>query len=133
MRVSYTSIDGDVSYGGIDAHDFGKHFKGEVCYNEEKNLHYSTLTTEQTLRFAPKNRTPSTRIPGESKQDSISSVPYQPGNMLGLTKQIKTRVGNAFVHGLFGGERKRLSIAGIALLVVSIPPLPWTTLVLCVS
>ncbi|EPB86777.1 hypothetical protein HMPREF1544_06391 [Mucor circinelloides 1006PhL] len=128
MRVSYTSIDGDVSYGGIDAHDFGKHFKDEVCYNEGKKLYYSTLTTEQTLLFALKNRTPSTRIPGESKQDSINSVPYLSGNMLGLIKQMTTRAGNAFVHGLFGGERKRLSIAGIALLVVSMPPLPRTTL-----
>ncbi|CAO3625872.1 unnamed protein product [Mucor fragilis] len=111
MRGSYTSIDGDVSYGGIDAHDFGKHFKGEVCYNEEEDLHYPTLTTEQTLRFALKNKTPSTRVPGESKQDFINSVLYLLGNMLGLTKQMKTMVGNAFVRGLSGGERKRLSIA----------------------
>ncbi|CEP18981.1 hypothetical protein [Parasitella parasitica] len=111
MRTSYTNVKGDVTYGGIDAHDFGKHFKGEVCYNEEEDLHYPTLTTEQTLRFALKNKTPGTRIPGESKQDFINSVLYLLGNMLGLTKQMKTMVGNAFVRGLSGGERKRLSIA----------------------
>jgi ABC-type multidrug transport system ATPase subunit len=111
MRASYTSINGDVTYGGIDAHDFGKHFKGEVCYNEEEDLHYPTLTTEQTLRFALKNKTPSTRIPDESKEDFINGVLYMLGNMLGLTKQMKTMVGDAFVRGLSGGERKRLSIA----------------------
>ncbi|GAA5811509.1 hypothetical protein MFLAVUS_004946 [Mucor flavus] len=111
MRSSYTQIDGDVSYGGIDAKEFGKYFKGEVCYNEEEDLHYPTLTTQQTLRFALKNKTPSTRIPGESKVEFIDKILYMLGNMLGLTKQMNTMVGNAFVRGLSGGERKRLSIA----------------------
>ncbi|KAI7893457.1 ABC-2 type transporter-domain-containing protein [Mucor mucedo] len=111
MRASYTQIDGDVTYGGIDAKEFGKHFKGEVCYNEEEDLHYPTLTTQQTLKFALKNKTPSTRIPGESKAEFTDKLLYMLGNMLGLTKQMNTMVGNAFVRGLSGGERKRLSIA----------------------
>ncbi|EPB91141.1 hypothetical protein HMPREF1544_02021 [Mucor circinelloides 1006PhL] len=111
MRASYTSIDGEVSYGGIDAEEFGKHFRGEVCYNEEEDLHYPTLTTQQTLRFALKNKTPGKRLPGESKSEFIDKLLYMLGNMLGLTKQMNTMVGNAFVRGLSGGERKRLSIA----------------------
>jgi len=111
MRAAYVNIDGDVSYGGIDAREFGKYFKGEVCYNEEEDLHYPTLTTRQTLRFALKNKTPSTRIPGESKEQFTDKLLYMLGNMLGLTKQMNTMVGNAFVRGLSGGERKRLSIA----------------------
>ncbi|KAI8876069.1 hypothetical protein K501DRAFT_201265, partial [Backusella circina FSU 941] len=111
MRASYTKIEGDVSYGGIEAQEFGKHFKGEVCYNEEEDLHYPTLTTQQTLRFALKNKTPGKRLPEESKKEFIDKILYMLGNMLGLTKQMNTMVGNAFVRGLSGGERKRLSIA----------------------
>ncbi|GAA5812451.1 hypothetical protein MFLAVUS_005907 [Mucor flavus] len=111
MRASYTRIDGDVKYGGIDAQEFAKHFRGEVCYNEEEDLHYPTLTTRQTLRFALKNKTPGKRLPGESKAEFINKILYMLGNMLGLTKQMDTMVGNAFVRGLSGGERKRLSIA----------------------
>jgi ABC-type multidrug transport system ATPase subunit len=111
IRASFTGVFGEVSYGGIDAEEFSKYFKGEVCYNEEEDLHYPTLTTEQTLRFALKNKTPSTRLPGESKTDFIESLLYMLGNMLGLTKQMNTMVGDAFIRGLSGGERKRLSIA----------------------
>lgn len=111
MRASFTGVFGEVSYGGIDAKEFSKYFKGEVCYNEEEDLHYPTLTTEQTLRFSLKNKTPSTRLPGESKADFIESLLYMLGNMLGLTKQMNTMVGDAFIRGLSGGERKRLSIA----------------------
>lgn len=111
MRASYTNIEGSITYGGIEAKEFGKHFRGEVCYNEEEDLHYPTLTTKQTLRFALKNKTPGKRIPGESKEEFINKVLYMLGNMLGLTKQMNTMVGNAFVRGLSGGERKRLSIA----------------------
>ncbi|KAI8968506.1 ABC-2 type transporter-domain-containing protein [Mycotypha africana] len=111
MRASYTDIQGTVTYGGIEAEEFGKHFRGEVCYNEEEDLHYPTLTTRQTLRFALKNKTPGKRLPGESKSEFIDNVLYMLGNMLGLTKQMNTMVGNAFIRGLSGGERKRLSIA----------------------
>ncbi|RCH99225.1 hypothetical protein CU098_000518, partial [Rhizopus stolonifer] len=111
MRAGYTDVDGEVTYGSIDAREFSKYFKGEVCYNEEEDIHYPTLTTEQTLRFALKNKTPSTRLPGETKNDFVNEILYMLGNMLGLTKQMHTKVGNAFVRGLSGGERKRLSIA----------------------
>jgi ABC-type multidrug transport system ATPase subunit len=111
MRASYTNIEGSVHYGGIEAQEFSKHFRGEVCYNEEEDLHYPTLTTKQTLSFALKNKTPGKRIDGESKGEFINKILYMLGNMLGLTRQMNTMVGNAFVRGLSGGERKRLSIA----------------------
>ncbi|CAO3676817.1 hypothetical protein G6F70_002214 [Rhizopus microsporus] len=111
MRASYTKIEGTVTYGGIEAREFSKYYRGEVCYNEEEDLHYPTLTTKQTLSFALKNKTPGKRLEGESKKEFINKVLYMLGNMLGLTKQMNTMVGNAFVRGLSGGERKRLSIA----------------------
>ncbi|CAO3589784.1 unnamed protein product [Absidia cylindrospora] len=111
MRKSYTNVEGEVSYGGIEAQEFSKFFRGEVCYNEEEDLHYPTLTTKQTLTFALKNKTPGKRLPDESRAEFINKILYMLGNMLGLTKQMDTMVGNAFVRGLSGGERKRLSIA----------------------
>ncbi|KAI9007454.1 ABC-2 type transporter-domain-containing protein [Phycomyces nitens] len=111
LRGSYTSVEGDVSYGGIDHETFADKYRGQVCYNEEEDQHYPTLTAKQTLQFALRTKTPGARLPDESRKDFVNRVLYMLGNMLGLTKQMNTMVGNAFVRGLSGGERKRLSIA----------------------
>ncbi|KAI9272447.1 ABC-2 type transporter-domain-containing protein [Sporodiniella umbellata] len=111
MRGSYTDVDGDVSYGGIDAATFAKRYRGQVCYNEEEDQHYPTLTAKQTLQFALRLKTPGNRLPDETRDDFVNKVLYMLGNMLGLTKQMNTMVGNAYVRGLSGGERKRMSIA----------------------
>ncbi|CAO3636970.1 unnamed protein product [Cunninghamella blakesleeana] len=111
MRKSFTEVNGEVSFGGIDQATFANEFHGQVCYNGEEDLHYPTLTTRQTLQFALRTKTPGNRLPNESKTEFVNKILYMLGNMLGLTKQMHTLVGNAFIRGLSGGERKRLSIA----------------------
>ncbi|KAG2208507.1 hypothetical protein INT47_010203 [Mucor saturninus] len=111
MTGSYTDVNGTVSYGGIDADTFAKHYRGQVCYNEEEDQHYPTLTAKQTLEFALRMKTPGKRLPDETKNEFVDKILYMLGNMLGLTKQMNTMVGNAWVRGLSGGERKRMSIA----------------------
>ncbi|KAI9487482.1 MAG: ABC-2 type transporter-domain-containing protein [Benjaminiella poitrasii] len=111
MRSSFTTVKGTVSYSGFDHLTFARRFHGQACYNSEEDQHYPTLTTKQTLQFALRTKTPGTRLPNESKKEFIHKILYMLGNMLGLTKQMHTIVGNPFVRGLSGGERKRLSIA----------------------
>ncbi|KAG2224969.1 hypothetical protein INT45_000090 [Circinella minor] len=113
MRASYTKIGGEISYGGIDPVTFADQYRGQVVYNEEEDQHYPTLTLKQTLQFALRTKTPGNRLPDETKNDFVNKLIYLLGNMLGLTKQMETLVGNAFVRGLSGGERKRLSIAEV--------------------
>ena len=81
MRDSYTHIGGDVNYGGIDPDTFAKKYRGQVCYNEEEDQHYPTLTTKQTLEFALRTKTPGRRIPGESKADFVDRILYLLGSM----------------------------------------------------
>ncbi|KAI9314279.1 ABC-2 type transporter-domain-containing protein [Dichotomocladium elegans] len=111
MRSAYTYVGGDVSYGGIDPSTFAKQYRGQVVYLEEEDQHYPTLTLKQTLEFALRTKTPGNRLPNETRADFVDKILYLLGNMLGLTKQMNTMVGNAFIRGLSGGERKRLSIA----------------------
>ncbi|KAG2234181.1 hypothetical protein INT48_005981 [Thamnidium elegans] len=111
MRGSFTNVQGSVSYGGFEHDEFARRFRGQTCYNSEEDQHYPTLSTKQTLEFALRNKTPGTRLPNETRKEFINKILYMLGNMLGLTKQMDTMVGNAYVRGLSGGERKRLSIA----------------------
>ncbi|CEG82450.1 hypothetical protein RMATCC62417_16519 [Rhizopus microsporus] len=97
--------------GSSGADTFAKRYRGQVCYNEEEDQHYPTLTAKQTLQFALRLKTPGNRLPNETKKEFVNKILYMLGNMLGLTKQMNTMVGNAYVRGLSGGERKRMSIA----------------------
>ena len=35
QRDGYVSVQGDVKYAGIDAHEMARRYKGEVVYNDE--------------------------------------------------------------------------------------------------
>lgn len=104
-RASFAAVEGDVSYGGLSAKEQDKHYRGEVNYNQEDDLHFPNLTVWQTLKFSLINKT--------KKQDkeSIPVIIDALLKMFGITHTKDTLVGNAFVRGVSGGERKRVSIA----------------------
>lgn len=59
-----------------------------------------------------KTKTPGTRLPEMAhKKQFVTEFLDVLTKMYGLTKQVETVVGNAFIRGVSGGERKRLSIA----------------------
>ncbi|KAG0265706.1 hypothetical protein DFQ27_000439 [Actinomortierella ambigua] len=111
-RKNYKKILGSVTYNNLSPETVRKHYKGEVLYNQEDDFHYPTLTVRQTLDCAIKAKTPRTRLAElGSRKEFRTSILEVLTKMYGLTKQIDTLVGNAFIRGLSGGERKRLSIA----------------------
>ena len=52
QRYGYEKVEGDVTYGGTDAKTMGQHYRGEVVYNPEDDLHYATLSVKNTFDFA---------------------------------------------------------------------------------
>ncbi|KAF9435109.1 hypothetical protein BGZ76_006883 [Entomortierella beljakovae] len=111
-RKHYKKITGDVRYNTLDPETVAKHYKGEVVYNQEDDFHYPTLTVRETLQTAIRAKTPRARLAGvESRADYREKFIDILTKMYGLTRQKETKVGNAFIRGLSGGERKRLSIA----------------------
>lgn len=81
-------------------------FKGEMVYNADVDHHFPHLTVKQTLEFAAALRTPSNRIIATSRKDNIERLTSIVMAMCGLSHTRNTKVGNDYVRGVSGGERK---------------------------
>jgi ATP-binding cassette subfamily G (WHITE) protein 2 (PDR) len=88
-----------------------KDFRGEVLYMAETDVHFPMLTVGETLTFAACARAPRNRIPGISRDQYAIHMRDVVMALFGLSHTIHTRVGNDFIRGISGGERKRVSIA----------------------
>ena len=113
QRYGYEDIKGEVTYGGEDAKTMGKHYRGEILYNPEDDLHYATLSVENTLQFALKTRTPgkASRNEGETRSQYVAEFLRVVLKLFWIEHTMNTKVGNEFVRGVSGGEKKRVSIA----------------------
>ncbi|CAE7186092.1 hypothetical protein CFE70_006400 [Pyrenophora teres f. teres 0-1] len=111
QRYGYTKIDGKVLYGPFDSDFFEKRYRGEAVYCEEDENHHPTLTVGQTLDFALETKVPGKRPAGLSRQDFKEKVIDLMLKMFNIEHTRNTIVGNPFVRGVSGGERKRVSIA----------------------
>jgi ATP-binding cassette subfamily G (WHITE) protein 2 (SNQ2) len=104
-RESYASVEGDVSYSGIPADEARKRYRGEVVYNAEDDQHMPTLTVGQTLKFSLLNKT------RKNLRGDVETIIDALLRMFAIKHTENTLVGNAYVRGVSGGERKRVSIA----------------------
>ncbi|KAJ7160558.1 ABC-2 type transporter-domain-containing protein [Mycena crocata] len=101
----------DIQYQGISREIMHNDFRGEVIYNAETDVHFPHLTVGQTLLFAAKGRVPRTRMGDVSREAYAEHLRDLVMAIFGLTHTLNTKVGNDFVRGVSGGERKRVSIA----------------------
>ncbi|KAK7418333.1 ATP-binding cassette transporter snq2 [Neonectria magnoliae] len=110
QRYGYTGVTGEVLYGPWNAKEFDQ-YRGEAVYNAEDDIHHPTLTVEQTLGFALDAKMPAKRPGNMSKEDFKQSVITMLLKMFNIEHTRKTIVGDHFIRGVSGGERKRVSIA----------------------
>ncbi|KAJ6008160.1 hypothetical protein N7540_012136 [Penicillium herquei] len=90
-------------------------FRGDVVYQAETDVHFPQLTVGQTLLYAALAKTPNNRLPGVSREEYATHVRDVIMAVFGLSHTRHTKVGNEFIRGVSGGERKRVSIAEVAL------------------
>ncbi|GAV46590.1 hypothetical protein ZYGR_0A01820 [Zygosaccharomyces rouxii] len=104
-------VEGDIMYDGVPQDTMMKHYRSDVIYNGELDVHFPYLTVKQTLDFAIACKTPAIRVNNVSRSEYIRETRDLYATIFGLTHTYDTKVGNDFVRGVSGGERKRVSIA----------------------
>lgn len=123
QRFGFTGVDGEVLYGPFKSDTFAKRFRGEAVYNQEDDIHQPTLTVKQTLGFALDTKTPGKRPLGVSKAEFKQKVIDMLLRMFNIEHTANTVIGNQFIRGVSGGERRRVSIA--EMMTTSATVLAW--------
>ncbi|PLB46038.1 hypothetical protein P170DRAFT_458215 [Aspergillus steynii IBT 23096] len=103
-----------LNYRGILPKYMHHRFRGDVLYNAELDVHLPHLTVGETLTFAARARA-CTNIPGDSAVQASNIIRDVVMAVFGIAHTKNTRVGDEYVRGVSGGERKRVSIAEAAL------------------
>ncbi|KAL2816614.1 ABC-2 type transporter-domain-containing protein [Aspergillus cavernicola] len=104
-----------LNYQGIPQQAMHREFRGDAIYQPETEVHFPNLTVGQTLLFAALAKTPQNRPPGVSREGYATHVRDVVMAVFGISHTVNTKVGSDFVRGVSGGERKRVSIAEVAL------------------
>lgn len=108
-RRGYSSVDGDVWFGSMTASQAGR-YRGQIVMNTEEEVFFPTLTAGQTLDFATRLKIPAILPDGtKSERLQLDTRDFLLRSM-GIEHTHSTKVGNEFVRGVSGGERKRVSI-----------------------
>ena len=109
-REGFTAVEGDVHYGSLTAKE-AKRYREQIVINTEEELFYPSLTVSQTMDFATRLKVPF-RLPDgvDSHEDYRKERMEFLLESMGIEHTADTKVGNAFVRGVSGGERKRVSI-----------------------
>ena len=94
---------------------------GQIVYNSDEEIHLPHATVSQTLDFALANNTPhhearalkddEATVPSAEEYDTAAKQDLL--TIFGLTHTKDTKVGDTYVRGVSGGQRKRVSLAEV--------------------
>lgn len=104
-----------VNYQGIGWDQMHSQFRGEAIYTAEQDVHFPQLTVGDTLYFAARARAPRYIPGGVHIKEYANHLRDVIMATFGIRHTINTKVGNEYIRGVSGGERKRVSIAEAAL------------------
>ncbi|QPG76174.1 hypothetical protein FOA43_003560 [Brettanomyces nanus] len=108
---TFVAIEGDIQYNEIPADRLWSRDQNRLAYIPEEDSHFPFLTVQQTLKFAIACKMPRIRFDQTSQKTYVNTMTDFYTTLLGLNHVKDTLVGNEFVGGISGGERKRVTIA----------------------
>ncbi|KAJ5757976.1 P-loop containing nucleoside triphosphate hydrolase protein [Penicillium nucicola] len=109
-RESFKEVGGKLQYATIPAAQMTGSLKSEVVYNSEDDIHFPTLSVHDTLDFALRLRKPATENTTSDREFSEDLIERLLSS-LDMLHVKGTIVGDSFIRGVSGGERKRVSLA----------------------
>ncbi|RDW56738.1 ABC multidrug transporter [Coleophoma cylindrospora] len=112
QRESFPAVDGNVHYGNMGPKQ-AKKYRHQIVMNSEDDIHHPTLTVNETLGLATATKVPGNRQDEKDTEEYMTEVADSILDSLGIPHTKDTLVGNEFVRGVSGGERKRVSLAEI--------------------
>ncbi|KAJ5500535.1 CDR ABC transporter [Penicillium expansum] len=108
-RAGYRSVSGDVKFGSMTPEE-AEQYKGQIVMNSEEEVFFPTLTVGQTMDFATRLKIPFHIPDGVTPADWAGDFKRFLMESMKISHTEETKVGNEFVRGVSGGERKRVSI-----------------------
>ncbi|KAJ8132750.1 hypothetical protein O1611_g874 [Lasiodiplodia mahajangana] len=113
MRSEFSSVSGKVRYGNI-GHNEARRFRHQIVMNTEDDQHFPSLMVSEVMEFAV-----GTKVPRQgsslttSKTEHVDQKTEAILESLGISHTSETVVGDEFIRGVSGGERKRVSLAEV--------------------
>jgi len=95
----------------MTAKEMHSHHRGEAIYTAEVDTHFPQLSVGDTLTFAARARAPRHMPDGIPKSLFSNHLRDVVMALFGISHTVNTRVGNEYIRGVSGGERKRVTIA----------------------
>ncbi|KAJ5609251.1 ABC multidrug transporter atrF [Penicillium herquei] len=109
-RGGYQSVQGDVRFGSLTAGE-AEGYRGQIVMNTEEELFFPSLTVGQTMDFATRLKVPFKLPNGVESAEAYSQQTKEfLMETMGISHTHDTKVGDEYVRGVSGGERKRVSI-----------------------
>lgn len=104
----FSEIEGKFQFNGMDYKDVMEQSKQSLVYSSEDDNHYPFLTVQQTVKFAVSCKTP--KSIGSNRDKFIEETTDALIQLFGLGHAKNTFIGNDYVKGISGGEKKRVSL-----------------------
>ena len=109
-RLGYEEVTGQVSYGNMSAVE-ARQYRGQIVMNTEEKIFFPTLSVDDTINFAARMKVPYQLPPGITTHEEYVQL-YEDFLLrsVAISHTARTKVGDAFIRGVCGGERRRVSI-----------------------